>query len=76
MLLIGSENQQPKNADPIYGPALISPTRKESRVVPFPIPKYSGKLRFAPFEPSHILSELRKENGSEVAGGNLEDMPV
>ena len=55
-LLNGSESQQPRKAEPIYGAALIKPTRNVSRVEDEPIPKYLGNVRFAPLEPAFNVS--------------------
>ena len=50
-LFRGSDTQQPRNADPMYGAEFIKPTRNESWVDMLPIWKTSGNDKFAPLEP-------------------------
>jgi hypothetical protein len=54
-LLRGSEHQQPKKAEAMYGPALIRPCnhwlRAASGLSLVGIPSAVGKDRLAPFEP-------------------------
>jgi hypothetical protein len=54
-LFSGSEHQHPKNAEAMYGPALIKPCshwlRSAFGLSLVGIPSASGKDRLAPFEP-------------------------